>query len=73
MALALEVQRLRFGQCRFAKPYVSAGPRLRKHRQIDRNHLRDTRIAADGLTVRHQHDRITARRNLHGTDGDGRR
>ena len=56
LAFPLPAKPLRLGERHLGKPHHVAGSRLRKLREINRNHVGNFRIPAERLAVRREHD-----------------
>jgi len=54
ITLAIDQKLMRFGKRDFAKPHAIIGAQLGRDGKIDRYHVRDFRIAANGLAISEQ-------------------
>src|ERR1700731_364201 len=64
VSLAFEEQRVRITNRNFAKTNSIAGTQLGGDRKIDGDHVRDFRIAADGLAIIEKQNRFAVRWDL---------
>src|SRR5436853_2559742 len=64
VSLAFEQERMRISYRDFAETNSIAGTQLSCDRKIDRNHVRDFWVAADGLAIIEKQNRFAARRDL---------
>src|SRR6266513_831012 len=64
ISLAFEQERMRGSYRNFVKTNLIAGTQLSGDRKIDRDHMRDLWITADGLAITQKQNRLAARRDL---------
>src|SRR5438132_1648266 len=70
VSLAFEQKRVRVAKRNFGETNSIARAQLRRDRKIDRNHVRDFWITANGLAIIEKQNRFAARRDLHGARRD---
>ena len=70
IARARNQQFLRLRERDFSKTHLISGHELSGSGEIDRDHVRDFRVAADGLAISKEQNRIATRRDLNGAGRD---